>query len=168
MPMPIPSETARRALESILARERRWAARHGHALDVAGDHLVDAADALCFALASAHRERLDRHPDRPLGETDKRAPVSRLGSAWGVACNLIEAIPTEALDGLLEALGASGRAVRRGWVHSSERLDGGTAAPPLVRIDREGDRPVFVEMLGVELASGEHATGPALPQADAG
>ncbi len=168
MPMPMLRDIAPRALESILARERRWATRHGLALDVSGDHLSDADDALCVPLGEDERERLGRHPDRPLGEVGKPAAVSRLGSAWGIACNLIAVVGPDAIGGLLSSVGAPGEPVRRGWVHPSDSLDAGTPPTPLVRIDRGGDRPVFIEIRGAELAHGASACAHVLPDPPTG
>jgi hypothetical protein len=155
------------AFESMLARERRWASRNGLELDAAG-HLVDASDGLCFAPTDDHRSRLDVHPDRPLGEAGKSAPIGELGSAWGLACNLLEAPSLDSLCGVLAALGAEGDIARRSWVHTLPAVAAATAEPPTAQIDRTRGGPVFVEVLGSELALDEAPRAGSLPRPDAG
>ena len=155
------------ALEAILARERGWAARNGLATDAAG-HLESPSDGLCFEPSGDTVARLARHPDRPLGEAGKRGSASELGSAWALACNVVEAIPTEALGGLLAAVGAEGRAVRRSFVHPPPSLEGEGARTPVAQIDREHGGPVFVEVHGAALARCSGSAPHALPLPETG
>ncbi len=168
--MPTPQEIAPRAHESILARERDWADRHGLALDPAG-HLVDATEGLCFSPDAEQRARLERHPERPLGEPGapgKPSPVGQLGSAWSLACNLLEAIPNDGLEALLAVLGTPGSAVRRGWVHPAPEVEAPSGRTPLLRIDREAGAPVFVDVVGAEIARRDAGAGALPVQATAG
>jgi len=147
------------AQEHLVRRERAWADRCGLAIDAAG-RFVETRDVLCFEPGTEALARLARHPDRPLGEPGKRGPVSEAASAWGLACNLLEAIPDSDLAGLVAALGAPGRATRRSWMHPAADRPSNAAETPCLAIERDDATPIYVEVRGVEL------TGPGIHDPD--
>ena len=157
----------RSAHEAMLARERAWAARAGVATDAA-DQLVHPGDGLCFVPSNETPVRLARHPDRPLGESGKHGAVDQLGSAWALACNVIEAIADDALGGLLDAVGAAGSALRRSLVHPGDALAGEATRAPVYQIDRESGGPLFIEVHGASLAQGDEPDLHALPDPETG
>lgn len=171
MPIPFENPHGAHALETLLARERSWAERARVATS-AGGWLTEVRDALCFEPDEPCRARLSRHPDRPLGEPGKPGKpgaVCEPGSAWALACNLLEAVPDDRLDGLVQALGAPGTGLRRSWLHAPHddlHVDG---CGPILSIERASEGPVYVEVRTLDLALPSHApTSAQLPHPESG
>lgn len=169
MPIPVENPNGARALQALLAREHAWAERTGLGTD-SGGRLLDPRDALCFEPDPSCRERLERHPDRPLGEQDKPGAVCEPGSAWGLACNLLEAVGDDRLDGLLAALRSPGAALRRSWLHPHlDHEAGSPAGAPVLALERGALGPVYVEVRGADLAhAGTAPSASQLPHPAAG
>lgn len=151
------------AREHVHRRERMWADRCGLHVDADG-RFADVRDALCFEPGPETLERLARHPDRPLGEPDKRGPVSEPGSAWGLACNLLEAISDPDLAGLIAALGTSGSGTRRSWMHPAADRAGLPGEAPVLTIERDIAAPLYIEVRGAELTRAVASDAGCLPR----